>query len=280
MQAIHAEMNFLAGPLPPNGPYVSPADGGDGTHHHSHITTTMGNNEEEILILPAVSSGNIGQLAVDLLIHTLKAEYVDSLDDQYLYPFVGPQDQAETEAITTKTSNQAITTPVDVYRTANGYTLLQLRSPTLPGFREKFAKETILPFIKTSKFKHVIILGSSNAALRSQHPGQPSIQLYSESLADQLSGLSLNSDTSKVNPPPKELPESGIVLDILQGEPTSLGIISYAYEGDNFGDAQELATKTAEVLNLGDNVEWIRPISWKRAYGKDVPVGVEEGLYS
>lgn len=230
----------------------------------------MGNSD--ILILPAVSSGNIAQLATDLFIHTLKAHYVQSLDDRYLYPFVGPQDRVEGDS-----PREEISTPADVYK-APGYTIIQLRSPTIPGFRQRFVRDTLLPFIDANKFKQVVILGSSNAALRPEHPGQASVQLFSESLADQLSGLSLNAE-SPVHPTPKELPESGIVLDILKTISPSLAIVAFAYEGDNFGDAENLATHAAQVLNAPQQ-QWVRPISWKRAYGKDVPLGAEEGLYS
>ena len=38
---------------------------------------------------PAVSIGNVGQLAVDLLVHTLKLTRVGVLDSQYVLPSVG-----------------------------------------------------------------------------------------------------------------------------------------------------------------------------------------------
>lgn len=48
-----------------------------------------------ILVVPAVSAGNVPQLTADLLIYSLGLELVGRLSDQYLYPFAGPRDAPE-----------------------------------------------------------------------------------------------------------------------------------------------------------------------------------------
>eukprot|EP01018_Ginkgo_biloba_P002858 Gb_26126 [translate_table: standard] len=46
-------------------------------------------NNCSTLILPALSIGNVGQLAVDLLVSSLGADKVGYLDDPYVLPCVG-----------------------------------------------------------------------------------------------------------------------------------------------------------------------------------------------
>lgn len=51
--------------------------------------------KDSILIVPAVSAGNVPQLTADLLIYTLGLKLVGRLDDTYVYPFIGPRDGPE-----------------------------------------------------------------------------------------------------------------------------------------------------------------------------------------
>lgn len=56
--------------------------------------------------------------------------------------------------------------------------------------------------------------------------------------------------------------------------------MSYVYEGDNFNDAELFANKLAQILNLGTNITWVRPVSWLGVYGdKPVANATEDGLY-
>lgn len=60
-----------------------------------------------ILVIPAVSAGNVPQLTSDLLIYSLGLKLVGRLSDQYLYPFAGPRDAPEGVA------TSGISTPVE-----------------------------------------------------------------------------------------------------------------------------------------------------------------------
>jgi proteasome chaperone 2 len=51
------------------------------------------------LIIPSVSCGNIPQLTVDLLIHSLDFSLVSRLDDSYLHPFASPVDHVEGQQV-------------------------------------------------------------------------------------------------------------------------------------------------------------------------------------
>ncbi|VVT58010.1 uncharacterized protein SAPINGB_P005992 [Magnusiomyces paraingens] len=119
---------------------------------------------------------------------------------------------------------------------------------------------------------------------------------------------------------PVELPESGFTLDALveiaalqgpsiSGQSTSTGkptlakvcaAVIYVYEGDNFYDAHEFADRLAAVCGLDVSAvksalpqppkkrhatgeeppKWVEPLSWQGVYGKEIPIGLEEGLYS
>ncbi|XP_062092525.1 uncharacterized protein LOC133798285 isoform X3 [Humulus lupulus] len=105
------------------------------------------------LILPALSIGNVGQLAMDLLVSTMKAERVGYLDTPFVLPCVGndaygpvPQGQ--------------LALPLEVYDSpSNGVTLLQQRSPVVKGMMIEFAKN-LAEFAAASGKKHVIVLSS------------------------------------------------------------------------------------------------------------------------
>lgn len=175
-------------------------------------------------------------------------------------------------------------------------TIVQVRSPTLPGFRRKFVSDTLIPFIKQFEFSETIALGSSNAALRESMQA-PRFQLLhppQTTLSERLSKLSLDTPLSAAPLNLSHLPESGITLDLLE-EISLLPVgkvcapVLFVYEGDNFGDAHEFADKVATVLgldvksskaNLPTKGQWTQPVSWQWVYGKSVPVGLEEGLYS
>ena len=156
--------------------------------------------------------------------------------------------------------------------------------------------ETLIPFITQFNFSETIALGSSNAALR-ESVQSPRFQLLHPpqgTLSERLSKLSLDTPLSAAPVSLSHLPESGIVLDLME-EISALPVgkvcapVLFVYEGDNFGDAHEFTDKVASVLgldseavkaNLPTKGQWTQPVSWQWVYGKSIPVGLEEGLYS
>lgn len=231
--------------------------------------------ESQVLVVPAVSAGNVPQLAVDLLIHTFGAKLVDRLDGKYVYPFAGPRDYVKGED-----APAGVSTAIEVYKT-HGVSIVQMRAPTLPGCRTRFVQEVLLPYMQKHGFSELVVLGSSNAGMRETISADDRIRIYSNGVSERLAQLSLS---SKPESPPKELQESGYTLDLLrlapEVAPSVSAIVRFAYEGDNFEDAEELATTAVQVAGLTPPMVWKRPISWDGAYGKPVPVGIEEGLYS
>ncbi|ANB14291.1 Add66p [Sugiyamaella lignohabitans] len=255
----------------------------------------MVSSGSNILVIPAVSAGNIPQLTLDLLIHNLDCEFVESLDDRYLYPFAGPRDGP----VGIK-AEPGLTTPIEAYRSKKhtGLTLLQVRSPTLPGCKAKFVSETLVPYVEKGQYTDVVVLGSSNAAF--EHSGNPfdsgavvgtsRLRVYTTDqakgdLSERLAALTLSGtpkEKQQLPGPPETLPESGIVLDALNGVKTVpvSAIVTFAYEGDNSGDALWLAGEVTKMLNIEPPATWRQPRSWQGIYGREIPVGIEEGLYS
>lgn len=282
-----------------------------------------------ILVVPSVSVANVPQLAIDLLICSLDMKLVGRLSEDYVYPFAGPRDLPSGTPVT---EMQGITTALEVYTSpTHGMSVIQMRSPTLPGCRNKFVYNVLLPFIKQFQFPETVIAGSSNSAFSEVMP-PPRFKLFYEcpspnetsasskpldSLSARLSNLSIsNTDQFLASQAPStaaKLPESGIVLDALntvahEGLKVSAAVL-YVFEGDNFEDARELADRLAGLVELDkkkvvqkqqqhrqqqqhstlssnfsilENGEfrWIEPMSWNSVYGKEIPIGLEEGLYS
>lgn len=83
------------------------------------------NKETSTLILPALSIGNVGQLAVDLLVSSTRAERIGYLDDPYILPCVGNDAYGPTPC-------GELALPLEAYDSRNnGVALVQQRSPVV-----------------------------------------------------------------------------------------------------------------------------------------------------
>ncbi|XP_010466023.1 PREDICTED: proteasome assembly chaperone 2-like [Camelina sativa] len=111
------------------------------------------NEDCSTLILPALSIGNVGQLAVDLLVSSTDADRVGYLDDTNLLPCVGNDAYGPLPC-------GEIALPLEVYESSStATTLAQQRSPVAKGMMINFA-ENIANFAASSGKKHVIVLSS------------------------------------------------------------------------------------------------------------------------
>lgn len=57
-----------------------------------------------------------------------------------------------------------------------------------------------------------------------------------------------------------------------------VGLVMFAAEGDNSGDAREMATVVSKSINV-EVSEWKAPKSWEGVFGDAVRSGAEEGLF-
>lgn len=234
--------------------------------------------EDSVLIIPAISVGNIPQLTADLLLHTFDFQKVATLEDEYLFPFASPVDH-----VVTKKAPSGLSFAIEVYYSIEHHvTLIQQRSPIIPGFNETHVSEVIVPFIEASNPQHVIVLDSANSALvEGALQGDVRVHTNEDLLSESF--LSLLIDKSSVRP----ISEAEVHFsDHTKALEKSVKAISnlvvletFVYEGDNFYDARTLALKVVEMLNLPPKV-FETPASWLGVYGdKEVPLAMEEGLY-
>ncbi|KAK9333008.1 proteasome assembly chaperone 2 [Lipomyces starkeyi] len=258
-------------------------------------------NKDTILILPAVSSANVPQLAVDLLVHSFRIPFYALLDHGgLLYPFAGPrEDPASLENDSAiRLPKSGIASSLEVYHNSTVTCLIQ-RAPTLPASRSLFISKVLLPFIQQNKFSRILLLSSTDASRRSDPGGQKviKISLYDRSfqgistptildLSRKIATLSVDEASQPEYEEyalPSRLPGSGITLPFLKAAINhnlpALSIILYAYEGDNFADAYYMAELALDALAIASPPAWTPPPSWEGVYGRKQRVGLEHGLY-
>lgn len=148
------------------------------------------------LILPIVSVGNIPQLATDLLIHNLHCKLIARLDDDYLYPFASPEDFIEGAVPNTS----KISTSLEIYYSDEAkITVLQQRSPVLPGYQNRFLTDLLIPFIISTEFSNVIVLNSATPdSDLAVGPANKRIKLYSNNLASLFTKVNLDDSNSVI----------------------------------------------------------------------------------
>lgn len=227
------------------------------------------------LIVPAISIANIPQLAADVLLHSLKLEKAAVLNDTYLYPFVSPVDHAGDVA------PHGVSFALEAYLSSDRrITLLHQRAPLLPGFAQKHLDEVIVPFVQASSFERVLFLNLADAGL-APGAGAGSVHVLSgeDVLLKPLDTLAISENALAQQSPDSSLLYGRLFIEKIHRLTTVQVAVIYAYEGDNFFDAQTLASVAAKVLQISEPV-WQTPVSWDGVYGdKGVPLALEDGLY-
>ncbi|NXF73056.1 PSMG2 protein, partial [Sclerurus mexicanus] len=240
------------------------------------------------LLLPAVSVGNVGQLAIDLVISTLDMTKVGYFYTDCLVPMVGNNPYATAEENSTELSINA-----EVYSLpSKKLVVLQIRSPFIKNKYRPFC-ETLLSWVKGSRCARVVVLSSSHAYQRDDEQllGTPLRYLLTPDLEKAVGGLmqELNwkemekvaaypgiSDTDKV----LHIPGGGITK-LLFTESCLKGIqmavlLKFCSEGDNIPDAFVLANYLNEWLQLvksevNSSSQWKIPSSWRLLFGNGLP---------
>ncbi|KAK9475680.1 proteasome assembly chaperone 2 [Lipomyces japonicus] len=260
-------------------------------------------NDNTILILPAVSSANVPQLAIDLIIHSLQVPFYSLFEHNgYLYPFAGPRETFSSSQIDQSRNSQGVSSSLEIYHSSQITCLVQ-RAPTLPNSKNLFINKVLLPFIYENSFSRILFLSSSDAS-RLQDPTSsrvrlvhlPSSSISSDGsatheevnlLVQQIDFLSVAGSSIvtslSVNDLPSRLPGSGITLPFLKVIATKtvsiMAIIFYVFDGDNTTDAQDMARIALRALGIQQPQAWVQPLSWDGIYGKSQQVGLELGMY-
>lgn len=116
---------------------------------------------------PALTIGNVGQLAIDALIVTMEVPLVGYLEDEEVLPVVGNDAFAVSGNGVLSTALEVYYRPGDANRKEPAVTLLQQRAPVVHARRNgAFVERLKKEFIDTFKFGKVVLLMSADASRR------------------------------------------------------------------------------------------------------------------
>ncbi|XWS67508.1 hypothetical protein CRYUN_Cryun04dG0012500 [Craigia yunnanensis] len=256
------------------------------------------------LLLPALSIGNVGQLAVDLLVSSMKAERIGYIDDPFVLPCVGNDAYGPIPC-------GELALPLEAYQSSSSrLTLLQQRSPVVKGMMVEFAKN-LANFAAASGKKHVVLLSSLDFGKWQKIDMSSGLQIYYLSSTnpdgrdDQceqlgwkklqeynpaqrcwkcLSTLAEGSTTLESNLPFEDELEAedyypslpfAALFSCLKAKGLKVTcLLCYCSEGDNIQDAFHLAEAACKLLGLNPSAfhgnesgSWVIPFSWQTVYG-------------
>ncbi|KDQ57634.1 hypothetical protein JAAARDRAFT_35326 [Jaapia argillacea MUCL 33604] len=230
----------------------------------------------KVLVIPVVSSANVSQLAVDLLIASLSLRKIGVLDPSDVVPVIGAREEGE----------MGVTTPLELYGDDSvSVVVLQQRSPALKLRKQEFV-DSLLQFAKDSGFSAVLFLSGVDLSNRSDSqmmtPTYHIIPSTSPSLlSSPLSHLTQLPIPAYTSPAPQHpglsiqdegsipfIPGGGLTRRFLSSIPAEWDIpvaalLQFVIEGDNQADANLMAAVVAKVLGL-DIKEWKQPSSWRQ----------------
>ncbi|NXC18740.1 PSMG2 protein, partial [Corythaeola cristata] len=246
------------------------------------------------LLMPAVSVGNVGQLAIDLVISTLDMTKVGYFYTDCLVPMVGNNPYATAEENSMELSINAEGDIVGFWLFFKDIMYFSLFFLCL-CIKNKYRPfcQTLLSWVKSSKCARVVVLSSSHAYQRDDEQllGTPLRYLLTPDLEKAVGGLmqELNwkemekvaaypgiNDTEKV----LHIPGGGITK-LMFTESCSKGIpvavlLKFCSEGDNIPDAFALVNYLNEWLQLiksevNTSSQWKIPSSWRLLFGNGLP---------
>ncbi|KAG6889419.1 hypothetical protein C0992_005276 [Termitomyces sp. T32_za158] len=224
---------------------------------------------------PVVSTANVSQLAVDLLIASLSLERLAILNPEFLVPIVGGREEG----------GEGLTTPAELYGApdTNILVIQQRRIFTSSQSKKEDFISSLLQFIQTSGVESVLFLSGVDLSIRTdaqmltptyqlQPPNGPSL---SGTALDALTTFPIATYTSPILQSPHEsvqevgvpfIPGGGLTRRIMASLPKNWNIptaslLQFVLEGDNRADARLFAGVVAKVIGK-DVLEWRQPNSW------------------
>ena len=270
-----------------------------------HLYATKLDNKDNceasdaVLIMPALCIGNVGQLAIDILLETYKysIQHVAALHHPLVVPCFGMNPYGDV-------SNADASHPIDIYRlnseehsSSVSYYLMQQRAPASAGCQVQFAND-IMSWISSNsssgmvKFSAVWILGSLDATLRQDEDLQSSAvrsicavgngDVDISSMVKQCEECGVTALGDWRNNENKYVQYGGhmpwpLIQAAEEHGVSAAGLVSFVVEGDNRGDAFEMAKTALRVIMKlplkGENVlddehsgtgrELVEPKSWR-----------------
>lgn len=234
------------------------------------------NLKGSILVVPIVSTGNVSQLAIDLMVCTLGLERVGIVDCDYVVPVVGGREGGE----------GGITTPLELYGKAGlNVVFLQQRSPVMKTFKGDFVKG-LKSLVLGNEISALFILSGMDLSDRPDaHMNSPTYHLIPALLTNHEGKLHPAVHELAIHFPPlitttnqtpgtelPVIPGSGVtrkLVSSLSPEFPCMGVIlEYVLEGDNRADAALLASALSRSLHkelgMTENERWKEPPSWQQ----------------
>ncbi|KAF4100140.1 proteasome assembly chaperone 2 [Onychostoma macrolepis] len=236
------------------------------------------------LIMPAVSVGNVGQLAVDLLISTLNMPRVGYFHTDCLTPMAGNNPYTDAAQLSTS---------AEVYSHSDlKLAVLQIRTPIIQTKVRSFRK-LMVSWIKSSGFLRSVLLSSSHAYHRDdqQLDGTPLRYLLTPSLQkeaaqrveelgwremERISAFPGISDSEQRLYIPGGGVTKAFYTDCCTEDISMAVMLIFCSEGDNIPDAFALVNHLNDWLHLLEkptqgSVQWRVPPSWRLLFGSGIP---------
>ncbi|KAJ7991989.1 hypothetical protein DPEC_G00289560 [Dallia pectoralis] len=239
-------------------------------------------------IMPAVSVGNVGQLAVDLVVSTLNMCRVGYLHTDCLIPMAGNNPYT-----TTAENDNGLNTSAEVFSSMDlKLAVLQIRSPIIQTKSKKF-RQLLVSWIKTSGFSKTVVLSSSHAYQRDdqqllgtslRYMQTPSMQKETGDCLKEMNWKEM--ETISAFPGVSDsvqrvyMPGGGITKGLFTAScamdiPLAVVLI-FCSEGDNIPDAICLLNHMNTWLHLVDTPnqtqpKWRIPASWRLLFGSGLP---------
>ncbi|XP_023240649.1 proteasome assembly chaperone 2-like [Centruroides sculpturatus] len=233
------------------------------------------------LFQPVISVGNVGQLAVDLLLENLHFTCVGRIHSSTILPLVGLDPFLE--------NSSDLVTSCQVYEnTQLNLVVIQQRTPVAMNQRSLYVK-LMANWIKECNFKKVVLLSSKLSQFES--PSDMSTPFFLLSLSEDENSIKdyliqkLNwkyleckdPETHEVKPDGElHLPGAGITKlfyeKCFREKIPIIVLIQNCSEGDNIPDALKVVEQLNEWLKFDSALKrWRMPISWNNLFGNAPP---------
>ncbi|XP_041982757.1 proteasome assembly chaperone 2 [Aricia agestis] len=224
------------------------------------------------VIIPSVAVGNVGQLACDLLISSLRMKKIASLYTPALIPVLGqdPYDQ--------KSNN--LCGSCDMYKSEKELIIVvQIRAPLMCKYARKFL-ESLANHFQKIQIRDIVILTSSFAHEKKNIMSSPFRFLGTSVYEKNLRSINIPEHESVDD----ELRIYGggfaCLFYKICKEKSLPCIVLYKYcsEGDNIPDAYEMVyflnSLNAIFSEKDVNAQLIQPVSWKLLFGRPPPIDI------
>ncbi|XP_065064219.1 proteasome assembly chaperone 2-like [Rhopilema esculentum] len=234
--------------------------------------------QDFVLVLPAISIGGVGQLAIDLLLYNIPdTERVGYFHENCFVPVVGP-DPFETE----KRPARTICTSCEVFQSqSKKLVIIQQRSPFIKGRIPAFRRQ-LVQWIEKFNFKHTIIVGSCSSHIQDDVdltvPTQQIMFLASnkdnlleEVLIEKLSWTVFSHKKPSLGAEDLKseifIPGGGIVKtlyeDCCKNGLSSIALLVFSSDGNATTDAVTVVNGFDRLLPFISSKESFSPGSWK-----------------